>query len=73
MPPRGPETPGERVTRSLRERIAAGEWAKDEALPTTAALAEEYGVSPSTITRALKALAADGLIYTRPRWGTFRA
>jgi len=40
----------------------------DEALPTTAALAEHYGVSQATITRVLRALAAKGLVYTVPRW-----
>jgi DNA-binding GntR family transcriptional regulator len=44
----------------------------DEALPTTVALAEHYRVSQSTITRVLRILAADGLVRTVPRWGTFR-
>jgi DNA-binding transcriptional MocR family regulator len=41
----------------------------DEALPTTAALAEHYGVSQATITRVLRARAAEGLVSTVPRWG----
>jgi DNA-binding GntR family transcriptional regulator len=53
-------------------RIAADEWAVDEALPTTVALAEHYRVSQSTITRVLRILAAEGLVRTVPRWGTFR-
>jgi GntR family transcriptional regulator len=61
------------VTADLRRRITAGEWAVDEALPTTAALAEHYGVSQATITRVLRALAGEGLVRTVPRWGTFRA
>lgn len=73
VPPRGPETPSERVARALRERIEAGEWAKDDALPATARLATEYGVSQSTVTRALRVLVAEGLIVTRPGWGVFRA
>jgi DNA-binding GntR family transcriptional regulator len=70
---RTPERPGETVAADLRRRIAAGEWEVDEALPTTAALAEHYHVSQSTVTRALRALVADGLVRTVPRWGTFRA
>ena len=58
---------------TLRRRIAAGEWAVDEALPATAALAEHYHVSQATITRVLRVLAAGGLVRTVPRWGTFRA
>ena len=57
----------------LRRRIAAGEWEVDEALPTTAVLAEHYHVSQATVTRVLRALAAEGLVRTVPRWGTFRA
>ena len=70
---RGPERPYEIVAADLRRRVAADEWAVDEALPTTAALAEHYHVSQSTITRVLRILAAEGLVRTVPRWGTFRA
>jgi GntR family transcriptional regulator len=70
---RTPERPGERITADLRRRIEAGEWAADEALPTTAALAEHYDVSQATITRVLRTLAGEGLVRTVPRWGTFRA
>ena len=70
---RGPERPYEIVAADLRRRIVADEWAVNEALPTTAALAEHYHVSQSTITRVLRVLAAEGLVRTVPRWGTFRA
>jgi DNA-binding GntR family transcriptional regulator len=71
--PRGPERPSETAAADLRRRIAAGEWAVDEALPTVAALAEHYHVSRSTAARALRTLAAEGLVRIVPRWGTFRA
>lgn len=70
---RGPERPYEIVAADLRRRLAADEWAVNEALPTTIALAEHYHVSQSTITRVLRVLAAEGLVRTVPRWGTFRA
>ena len=70
---RGPERPYEIVAADLRRRIAADEWAVNEVLPTTVALAERYHVSQSTITRVLRILAAEGLVRTVPRWGTFRA
>ena len=69
---RGPQRPFETVTADLRRRIAADEWEVDEALPTTAVLAEHYHVSQSTITRVLRNLAAEGIVRTVPRWGTFR-
>ncbi len=70
---RGPQRPFERVAADLRRRIAADEWAPGQALPPTANLAEHYGVSPSTVTRALRKLADEGLVTTVPRWGVFRA
>lgn len=70
---RTPERPGERVEADLRRRIAAGEWQADEMMPTVAEFAGHYGVSPGVITRVLRRLAADGLVRTVPRWGTFRA
>jgi DNA-binding GntR family transcriptional regulator len=70
---RGPQRPYEIVAADLRKRIAAGEWAVDEALPTTMALAEHYSVSQATVTRVLRLLAGEGLVRTVPRWGTFRA
>jgi DNA-binding GntR family transcriptional regulator len=73
VPPRSPRRPYETVAADLRRRIEAGEWQPDEALPTNAALAEEYGVSQATVTRAMRQLAAEGLVRTVPRWGTFRA
>ena len=70
--PRGPERPSETVAADLRRRIAADEWRVDEALPTVAELAGHYQVSRSTAARALRILAAEGLIRIVPRWGTFR-
>ncbi len=57
----------------LRRRIAEGEWQSGEALPAVAALAAHYGVSRGAVSRALRVLAAEGLVRTVPRWGTFRA
>jgi GntR family transcriptional regulator len=73
MPPRSPELPSARVTQDLRQRIESGEWETGEALPSVGKLADHYSASRTTITRALKALASDGLVTIVPRWGTFRA
>jgi len=61
------------VTADLRRRIAAGEWQPDEALPPVGELAAYYGVSRSTVTRAMRILAGEGLVRVVPRWGTFLA
>lgn len=65
------ERPSARVENDLRRRLAAGEWAPGEALPTTAQLAAHYQVGHGTITRVLRTLAADNLIHAIPRWGVF--
>jgi len=69
--PREHQLPIERVTEDLRRRIDAGEWEPGEALPSTAALADHYGVSRALVGKAIKALTAEGKLVTRPRWGTF--
>jgi GntR family transcriptional regulator len=73
MPPRERQPPSQRVEAALRARIAAGEWASGEALPSIATLAGEYGVSRATVAKALRRMADDGLVEIVPQWGTFRA
>jgi DNA-binding GntR family transcriptional regulator len=65
------ERPSQRVEQDLRRRLAAGEWAPGEALPTTAHLAQEYNCGHGTITRVLRKLADEGLVHAVPRWGVF--
>lgn len=70
MPPRGSHLPYQQVTHDLRRRLQEGEWPPGTALPSTAELASHYHVAKGTITRALRVLAADGLVHTVPRWAT---
>lgn len=72
-PRRGPALPWQRIAASLRERVEGGEWLPGEALPSVRALAAEYGVSPPTVSRAVRALADDGLVTVVKSWGTFVA
>jgi DNA-binding transcriptional MocR family regulator len=44
-----------------------------ERLPSTRELTARYGVSPVTLSRALAALAAEGVLVTRPGSGTYVA
>lgn len=50
------------VADALRSRIAAGHHGRDGALPTEAALGDEFGVSRITVRRALDALRDEGLL-----------
>ena len=67
------ELPSERVANDLRAKIKAGDYAPGEALPSLAKLAESYQVSESAASRAMDTLRAEGIIVTRPRWGSFVA
>ncbi|MFH8367016.1 PLP-dependent aminotransferase family protein [Streptomyces sp. NPDC018031] len=48
-------------------------YSPGEKLPSSRALVERFRVSPVTVSRALAALAAEGLVVTRPGAGAFRA
>lgn len=54
------------IAAALRARIAAGELAPGDAMPSTRTLAQEYGTSLETANKALKVLADEGLIKRWP-------
>lgn len=55
----------------LRAQIEAGDLRPGRALPSLTFLMQEYGLSRNTVRRAIAALADEGLVRTRPGWGTF--
>ena len=59
-----------RIREAIRERIAAGEWALGERIPGEAALAEEYGCARTTVNRALRTLAEEGIVERKRKGGT---
>ncbi|GAA1585296.1 PLP-dependent aminotransferase family protein [Kribbella sancticallisti] len=64
-------TNGSTLAERLRGRISA--LAPGDKLPTSRQLMAEYGVGPGTVARAIAALAAEGVVVTRPGSGTFVA
>jgi DNA-binding GntR family transcriptional regulator len=68
-----PDTPSEQITAIMRGRITSGQYPPGTRLPSTTTLAQEFGVATRTIRKGLAPLAAEGLIETRPGWGTFAA
>ena len=54
----------------LLGRITSGTWAPGDAIPHEAALAEEFGVTRPTISRALRDLVERGLVERRRRVGS---
>ena len=58
------------VVHELGQRIAAGEFPEQAALPGEPELAAQLGVSRNLLREAVKALASKGLVEVRPRSGT---
>ena len=56
----------QQVAEQYRAAIRAGELKPGAVMPTTKAVAEEYGVALSTAARALAALRDEGWIISRP-------
>ncbi|MEM6932161.1 MAG: GntR family transcriptional regulator [Pseudomonadota bacterium] len=62
-----------KIRESLIGRIASGEYATGECLPSEIALAEAEGVSPGTIRKAIDSLVLDGALRRHQGKGTFVA
>ncbi|GAA3072162.1 GntR family transcriptional regulator [Streptomyces roseofulvus] len=67
--PGGPP-PYLRIVAEIRRRIADGELAPGDRIPSTRRIAEEWGVALATATKALTTLRLEGLVEARPRVGT---
>jgi DNA-binding GntR family transcriptional regulator len=61
----------ESVRQELLRRISTGTYVPGSAIPSTAALSEEFGVSPITVKRALRDLQALGALTAVAGKGTF--
>uniref|UniRef100_UPI0007A378D1 AAA family ATPase n=1 Tax=Nocardia pseudovaccinii TaxID=189540 RepID=UPI0007A378D1 len=57
------------IARALRTEIESGRLRPGEKLPSSRALAEQWGVSLGTVNQAMEQLGHEGLIATRPRSG----
>ena len=60
-----------RLRDTLAARIANGEWTSDQALPSEAKLAKEYGLSVGTVRKGVDGLVQEGLLERRQGSGTF--
>ncbi|MFF8787253.1 TetR/AcrR family transcriptional regulator C-terminal domain-containing protein [Streptomyces sp. NPDC015125] len=59
-----------RIVAAIRRRIADGELAPGDRVPSTRQIAGEWGVALATATKALTTLRLEGLVQARPRVGT---
>src|SRR5690349_19677702 len=57
----------------IRAKIISGGWSIGSRLPTQNELLAEFGISKTTMQRAMDGLSADGFIETRGNLGTFVA
>lgn len=57
---------GQRIVAAIRRRIEAGEDAPGAPMPSSRALAAEWGVSRTTVTAAYDQLVAEGYLEVRP-------
>ena len=64
-------TPSERVEAGLRETLRTMQ--SGQVLPSVRVLAEQYGVSTATVTKAIGRLREAGEVRSRPGWGVFKA
>lgn len=56
---------------TIRAGIRSGSYPTNAALPTESQLSDRYGLSRTTVRRALQDLVSEGLIYRIPGKGTF--
>jgi GntR family transcriptional regulator len=63
--------PFEQLAAILRQRIADGTYPPGSRIPTLMALEAESGLSPMTVRRAVRLLADEGWVRSRPGRGTF--
>ncbi|MEU6424573.1 GntR family transcriptional regulator [Microbispora sp. NPDC046973] len=62
--------PYARIAADIRRRIAEGELAPGDRVPSTRQVAAQWGVALATATRALAELRREGLVRAEPRVGT---
>lgn len=69
MPDTG-DLPSHRIAAAIRERIAHGDLAPGDRVPSTRQLVRDWGVAMATASRALALLRDEGLVATRTGSGT---
>jgi DNA-binding GntR family transcriptional regulator len=63
--------PWQQLAAILRGRIESGEYPRGSRIPSVLAFAQEYELAPVTVRKAFTALQREGLIESRPGWGSF--
>lgn len=69
--PGSPDPPFAQLRTQIAARVAAGDLAPGERLPTVRAMAGQVGLAVNTVARVYRELEADGVVTTEGRRGTF--
>lgn len=69
----GPVPLYHQLQQAIRDRVAAGEWAPGDQIPTIRELCALYGVSRITVSQALGTLVQEGLLTSHQGKGVFVA
>jgi GntR family transcriptional regulator len=59
------------VFAALKDKIESGEFQPGEQMPSLRKISEDYSVSQTTARKVIDALAREGLVEIKPRWGSF--
>lgn len=62
-----------RIRADIEQRIRSGEWAPGHRIPFEHELVSDYGCARATVSKALAALARDGLVVRKRKAGSFVA
>lgn len=68
-----PEPPSRQLAAILRAQIGSGELPPGSALPSIVKLAEQYQIATATVTKAIRILKDEGLVFGVMGHGTFVA
>jgi DNA-binding GntR family transcriptional regulator len=68
----GPVAPWRQIAQIFRDRIASGDLAPGDRLPSIRSISQQYEVATTTAQKVLEALRNEGLVVTSPM-GTFVA
>jgi len=63
----------QQIAEQVRERIAGGEWAGGDRIPSVREMAVTLGVNPNTVTRSYQSLLENAIIENRRGIGYFVA
>ena len=69
--PEGPVTPYRQLAEILKARISRGDWAEGRPIASENSLVQQYGLSRTTVRRAVAVLTEERVVWTVQGRGTY--